>query len=194
MPIHSNDKNVESTGLQGPRLGQVLITQAQIARRVRELADEIMKCYDCNQDCNLLIVAIMTGSMIFLADLVRALPLPMRIAVMMVSNYPGQTTEARGVRILYDIRENVAGKDVLVIDDILDTGRTMAEVVRVIRERGAKSVRVCVLLEKMLAQPKEKDFEPDFVGFQIPDKFVVGYGLDYDNLFRNYPQIAILEV
>jgi len=175
-----------------PRLGEVLITREQIADRIRVLAEEIRVSYDRSQDLELVIVSIMTGAMVFVADLIRELPLPMRIAVMMVSNYPGQATTAQGVRINYDIQEDIAGKDVLIVDDILETGQTLSAVVDLMKRRGARSVRVCVLLEKILNQPRSLD--ADFVGFQIPDKFVVGYGLDYDNRFRNYPQIAVLEV
>lgn len=177
-----------------PRLGQVLITRDQIAGRVTALAGEIVACYDHRdrESFELVIVAIMTGSLIFLADLVRALPLPVRMAIMMVSNYPGATTKAQGVRINYDLQEDVAGKDVLVVDDILDSGQTLSVVVDLLRRREARSVRTCVLLDKILPTPKR--ICPDFVGFPIPDRFVVGYGLDYDNRFRNYPQIAVLEV
>ncbi len=188
--IDENQFAIE-TVQDNPKLGQVLITRTQIAQRVKELADEIMRTYDQNEQPELLIVAIMTGSLIFLADLVRALPLPLRIAIMVVSNYPGATTQAKGVQINYDLKEDIRGKNVLVVDDILDTGQTLSAVVDVIRQRGAGSVRTCVLLDKLLGTPKQ--LSPDFVGFQIPNKFVVGYGLDYDNLYRNYPQIAVLE-
>ncbi len=176
---------------ENPRLGQVLITKSQIAQRVTELADRIIEYYGREDDLELIIVAIMTGSLVFLADLVRAMPLPVRIGIMMVSNYPGTATEARGVKVLYDLREDIRDKHVLVVDDILDTGQTLSAVVQLLQTRGAKSVRTCVFLDKLLPQPKQ--IAPDFVGFQIPNKFIVGYGLDYDNLFRNYPQIAVLE-
>ncbi|MFA5865707.1 MAG: hypoxanthine phosphoribosyltransferase [Phycisphaerae bacterium] len=175
-----------------PRLGQVLISQTQIAERVKDLAGEIIRSYHQGESFDLVIVAIMTGSLIFLADLVRAMPLPIRIAIMMVSNYPGASMESKGVKINYDVKEEISGKHVLVVDDILDTGQTLFTVAALLRERGAKSVRTCVLLDKLLPEPK--CIAADFVGFQVPNKFVVGYGLDYDNLFRNYPAIAVLEV
>lgn len=192
MTDESMDK-LESSTVSAAALcpGPILITQDQIATRVRELAAEICGCYDASEDAELVIVAIMTGSLIFLADLVRAMPLPLRIAIMMVSNYPGRATEARGVRILYDLKEDIGGRDVLIVDDILDTGQTLAAVVELLRGRGARSIRTCVLLDKILPDPKT--FTPDFIGFRIPNKFIVGYGLDYDNLYRNYPQITALE-
>jgi hypoxanthine phosphoribosyltransferase len=189
--LSEDNLSAAETVQENPRLGQVLITKSQIAERVKELADQIVSCYGREEDLELIIVAIMTGSLVFLADLVRAMPLPVRIGIMMVSNYPGTATRAQGVKVLYDLQEDIRGKHVLVIDDILDTGQTLAAVVGLLRERGARSVRSCVLLDKIL--PEAKRIEPDFVGFQIPNKFVVGYGLDYDNLYRNYPQIAVLE-
>jgi hypoxanthine phosphoribosyltransferase len=174
------------------RLGEVMISKDRIAQRVREVADEIRNVYDGQEDSELVIVAIMTGSLVFLADLIRQLPLPMRLAIMIVSNYPGQSTTAKGVRVNYDIHEDVAGKDVLVVDDIFDTGQTLSTVVELLKNRGARTIRVCVLLKKLIGE--SGNLQPDFVGFEIPDKFVVGYGLDYDNLFRNYPEIAVLDM
>jgi hypoxanthine phosphoribosyltransferase len=176
---------------EASRPGRVLITKSEIARRVQALAEEILRTYGCDESQELTIVAIMTGSLFFLADLVRAMECPMRIGIMMVSNYPGPATEACGVRVLYDLKDDVAGKDVLVLDDILDTGQTLSAVVSRLKTRGARTVRTCVLLDKIL--PGEKLVTPDFVGFRIPNAFVVGYGLDYDNLYRNYPEIAVLE-
>jgi hypoxanthine phosphoribosyltransferase len=181
-----------SARVKGPRLGEVLIAKDTIARRIHTLASEIQGSCGRSADAELMIVPIMTGSMIFVADLIRELTMPVRLAMMVVSNYPGTATTAQGVQIRYDIQEDVAGKDVLVVDDILETGQTLSAVTSLLKSRGAKSVKVCVLLEKI--QNKPRCIEPDFAGFQIPDKFVVGYGLDYDNLFRNYPQIAVLEV
>jgi hypoxanthine phosphoribosyltransferase len=193
MPEIVNEHRKRLTSVdRNPRLGEVLITQQRIADRVRELADQIRDRYDHNPNSELVIVSIMTGALVFLADLIRRLPLPMRIALMMVSNYPGQSTRAQGVQIQYDTQEDLTGKDVLIVDDILETGQTLSAVVELVKNRGARSVSVCVLLEKVLQTPRVID--ADFVGFQIPDKFVVGYGLDYDNLFRNYPEIAVLEV
>jgi hypoxanthine phosphoribosyltransferase len=174
-----------------PRLGQVLISKDQIARRITQLAEEIRTHYDGRENSELVIVAIMTGSLVFLADLIRQLPLPIRLALMIVSNYPGTATQARGVQIRYDIQENIANKDVLVVDDIFDTGQTLSAVIDLLKERAARSVRTCVLLKKLTAG--HENIEPDFVGFEIPDKFVVGYGLDYNNLFRNCPEIAVLD-
>jgi hypoxanthine phosphoribosyltransferase len=175
-----------------PRLGEVLISRDRIAERVKALADEICHCYGGQENSELVIVALMTGSLVFLADLIRQLPLRVRVAIMVVSNYPGRSTSAEGVRINYDIQENIAGKDVLVVDDIFDTGQTLRAVVDLLEKRGVRTIRICVLLKKLIA--RSENLQPDFVGFEIPNKFVVGYGLDYDNLFRNHPEIAVLDI
>jgi len=133
---------------------------------------------------------LLTGSIIFLADLVRCLPMRMRIDVMAVSSYRGRATVNQGTRVLYPTAFDVAGKDVLVIDDILDTGRTMKTVCELLREQGAAGVKACVLLRKKLsAEPAAR---ADFVGFEIPDEFVVGYGLDFNGYYRNLPYLAVL--
>jgi hypoxanthine phosphoribosyltransferase len=172
-------------------LGRVLISQQALSKRVLELGQEIRGGYDRNENFELVIVAIMTGAMVFLSDLIRAMPIPLRLAIMMVSNYPGESISSKGVKVIYDLKEDVEGKDILIVDDIIDTGETLVVVDKLLRNRGAKSVRSCVLLDKMIG--REKSIRPDFVGFTIPNEFVVGYGMDYDNLYRNLPYIAVLE-
>ena len=170
--------------------GRSLVSAEAIRTRVAQLADEILNSYK-ERPAELVIVAIMTGAMMFLADLVRAIRLPTRIGIMMISSYPGPATQSQGVRLVCDVEAAVEGKDVVILDDILETGRTLAKAVGQIRGRRPRSVKTCVLLEK--EQPQPPEVAPDFIGFVIPDEFVVGYGLDYDNLFRNYPEIAVLE-
>ena len=170
--------------------GRVLISADRIQSRLAELAEEITATYA--DQAELVIVAVMTGSVMFLADLVRAMRLPMRIGIIVVSSYPGTSRESRGVELVYESHDNLAGKDVLVVDDILDTGETLAAVVESIKSRNARSVRTCVLLEKKT--PRDRQIRADFVGFDIEDEFIVGYGLDYDDLYRNYPAIAVLDV
>ena len=108
-----------------------------------------------------------------------------------ISNYPGTTIKAQGPELVCDLQTDITGKDVLIVDDILDTGQTLARVVDLLKSRGPGSIRTCVLLEKQI--PGRRALEADFVGFRVPDEFVVGYGLDYDNLFRNVPAIAVLD-
>ena len=169
---------------QSHDVGKVLVTREEIARRVAGLGREIASAY---QGREITIVAVLTGSLIFLADLIRQLPNRMRIFPIFVSSYPGASTESRGPR-LGAMPELPAG-DVLIVDDILDTGQTLAALADHCRPRAA-SVRVCVLLNKKrtVARP----IQADFAGFDIGEEFVVGYGLDFDNLYRNLPDIREL--
>ena len=165
----------------------ILIDEERIRTRVREMAQEIAAAYG---EREVLLMPLLTGSIIFLADLVRCLPMRMRIDVMAVSSYRGKATVNQGPRVLYPTQFDVAGKEVLVIDDILDTGRTMKTVCELLREQGAAGVKACVLLKKLL--PSEAAATGDFVGFEIPDEFVVGYGLDFNGYYRNLPYLAVL--
>ena len=133
---------------------------------------------------------LLTGSIIFVADLVRHLPILMRIDVMAVSSYPGKSTNNQGTRVLYPNTFDVKAKHVLVIDDILDSGKTLAAVRELLLQQGAASVKTCVLLRKLI--PGKPVIDADYIGFDIPDEFVVGYGLDFDGYYRNLPDIAIL--
>ena len=173
---------------------RVLIGGTQIAQRVRHLARQIT---DDNAarlaggDAEITIVPILTGAMIFAADLIRSIPLRIRINLVIVSSYPGRSVRSGGSRILAQQLHDVAGRDVLLVDDILDTGGTLASAVPLLREMGAASVQSCVLLKKKLTIPPK--IEADYVGFEIPDEFVVGYGLDFNNLYRNLPDIVVLK-
>lgn len=138
----------------------------------------------------LTVIAVMTGSVILLADLVRQLAMPLRVGVLQASSYKGGT--ARGqLTINADLMPDVARRDVLLIDDIFDTGHTLAQVSQLVRTMGPTSVRSAVLLQKVGRQ--EVEYRPDFVAFEIPDEFVVGYGLDYRDAYRNLPHIATLD-
>lgn len=167
---------------------EILIDKSEIAQRVDELVDGIIKQ---SLPENLVVIGILKGSFMFLADLMRSLyrhSVHPRIDFMTLSSYGSGTESSGTVEIIHDIREYIAGADVLLVDDILDTGRTLASTKRIMLERGARSVRSCVLLDKKAHRAVE--FEADFKGFEIDDHFVVGYGLDYDNLYRELPHIA----
>lgn len=180
-------------------IDRVLIDRGAIAARIRELAEQIVADLraeegDRDQDPEVTLVPILTGSVIFLSDLIRELPLRMQIRVISVSSYPGTATTARPASVqpaLTNLPESLAGRHVLVIDDILDSGGTLRLVTDMIRQRRPTSVRTCVLLRKQ--RPEAMSFAVDYVAFDIPDEFVVGYGLDFDDYYRNLPDIVTLK-
>jgi len=171
---------------------RVLIDREAIDRRVRALGGAIVRDLegDGASEAELVIVPILTGSVIFVADLIRHLPLKLRLEVAGVTSYPGTSMESKGASMRHDLPRTLGGKHVLVVDDILDSGQTLDLVSRLIREQKPASLRTCVLLRK--PGKAKVPFEPEYVGFDIPDEFVVGYGLDYDGYYRNYPEIATL--
>jgi hypoxanthine phosphoribosyltransferase len=166
---------------------RVLITEEQIARRVRRLAREIERDF-AGRD--LVIVPLLTGTVMFMADLLRHLSLPLRIDFMGVSSY-GAGTQSGELVITKELRMEVRGRDVLLVDDILDTGRTLKRVSEKLRLLKPRSLKSCVLLDKK-ARRVEK-IEADYVGFEIPDFFVVGYGLDFAERYRNLPFVGVLK-
>lgn len=170
-------------------IDRVAVDRRRIARRVRQLGGQIARAY---HDGDLSILAILTGSMIFLADLVRQLPLRMRLEVISVSSYPGTSTRPGRIELREPISRALAGKHVLIVDDILDSGRTLGHLARKVRALGPLSLRTCVLLRKVRPDVHGR-MEADFVGFDVEDAFLVGYGLDYDNLYRNLPDIGVLK-
>ena len=167
---------------------RILLDRHTIQARVQQLAQEIAGEFGDGPDGELLLMPLLTGSIIFVADLVRHLPIRMRIDVLAVSSY--RATTHQGTRILYPTTFDVEGKRVLIMDDILDSGRTLKTVTDLLCQQGASRVQSCVLLRKNLPTPPA--MMADYVGFAIPDEFVVGYGLDYNGYYRNLPDIAIL--
>lgn len=173
-------------------LDRILIDRESIADRVEQLGAQIVRDLGPVADAgNLVVIPIMTGSIFFTADLVRHLPLAFRIVPITLSSYPGTSTSSQGhVDRKSDLPTNLAGSTVLVIDDILDSGRTLKHLEDALMGDGAAEIRNCVLLRKDTARACDVDCR--YVGFDIPDDFVVGYGLDYDGLYRNLPDIAVL--
>jgi hypoxanthine phosphoribosyltransferase len=167
---------------------QILISAERLQQRVAEVAVAVADAY---RDKPVTIVGVLTGCLMFLADLVRHLDLPLRIGLLQASSYRGATTTAGELRITPTLLLDVRGRHVLLLDDILDTGQTLGKLVQHIREQGALSVRVAVLLRKLGRQ--QVPLEPDFCGFEIPDAFVVGYGLDYNDEYRHLPYVAVLD-
>jgi hypoxanthine phosphoribosyltransferase len=168
---------------------RILLHHDRIGARVRQMAAEIAQLYD-REDPFLTLVPILSGSIIFLADLIRELPLKMKNALVQVSAYPGRSIEAQQPRTVVELSGDVTGRHVLVVDDILDSGRTLRWVQGMIRERQPASLRTVVLLRKPNKAPP--DVKVDFIGFDIEDLFVVGYGLDFNDHYRNYPHIGVL--
>ena len=164
-----------------------LLSQEQLERGVHELARQIASCYGREP---LTIVGVLTGSIVLLADLIRLLEMPLRVGVVQARSYRGGTTRGE-LTINSDLMPDIAGRDVLLVDDILDSGHTLQCVIALTEQLGPRSVRSAVLLRK--AGRQEVDLEPDFVCFGIPDEFVVGYGLDYQDAYRNLPFVAALE-
>ncbi len=173
-------------GLQN-EVQTILIDQRRIAERVQELARQIVADF---QDKDLVIVSLLNGTVLFLADLIREIELPMHLDFMGVSSY-GKGTEARELVFTKDLRLDVNDRDVLLVDDILDTGQTLFHVSRKLANLAPRSLKTCVLLNKD-ARRKEA-VEADYVGFDIPDEFVVGYGLDFAERYRNLPFIGVLK-
>ena len=169
-------------------IGDVLLTEEQIAAKVAELGRAIAADYAGR---NLTLVSVLKGSLPFMADLMRALALPVRIDLMEVSSYGGAATESSGlVRILKDLSSSIEGQDVLIVEDIIDTGLTLNYLLRYLRGKNPASLRICTLLDK----PARRlvDIPVDYIGFTIPDRFVVGYGLDYGEFYRNLRFVGVL--
>ena len=175
-------------------IDRVLLSHEQIAGRVAELARQITEDHTppkLDGHAGVTIVPVLTGAMIFCGDLIRQIPIAMQIGLMTVSSYPGRSVAAQGAQVVAKQLGDVRGRHVLLLDDILDSGQTIRLVQAVLREQGAISVRTCVLLRK--DRPAARDLAVDYVGFDIPDVFVVGYGLDFDNYYRNLPDIVTLK-
>lgn len=173
-------------------LEKILISRERIAARIRELGAEIRRdLEDLRRDGEILMVPILTGSIIFVADLMRELPYKIRMSLVAASSYPGKATVSRGVTLSGALPEDLSGTHVLIVDDILDSGSTIRRIRAEIASRGPRSVRACVLLRKTVPAALETPCE--YVGFDIGDEFVVGYGLDYDNYYRNLPDIGTLK-
>ncbi len=169
-------------------LGEVLLTEEQIARKVAELAAAISRDY---AGLELLLVGVLNGAIVFAADLMRSLSIPAELDLVGVSSYGDGTVSSGECELTKDVDRPLEERHVLVVEDIVDTGRTVAVVVECLKRRGAASVKVCALLDK--PSRREVDFQPDYIGFAIPNKFVVGYGLDFAQHYRGLPYVAVLK-
>jgi hypoxanthine phosphoribosyltransferase len=170
-----------------PDLSEVLFTGDQIKRRVKSLAREIKTVYG---DGEFTIISLINGAVMFTADLMREIDNPVRLDCIRVSSYGNKTKSIGTPQIVHSLTLDIQKRHVLLIDDILDTGKTLQLVSRLVRDLSPASLRTCVLLDKK--GRREVDIEADFVGFEIPDKFVIGYGLDFAERYRNLPCIGVL--
>ena len=167
---------------------RVLLPEDELAARIAELGAQISKDYEGE---TVFLVCILKGASVFFADLIREIELPLTLDFMAISSYGSATKTTGVVRILKDLDNDILGKDVIVVEDIVDSGITLSYLTKILMQRGAKSLRIATLLDKP-ARRKVKDLHVDYMCFDIPDAFVVGYGLDYDQTYRNLPDIGIL--
>ena len=178
----SNDINSREYGVE-----KVLISQEEIQSIVRDLGARISKDYVGK---NLLVVGILKGSVVFMSDLVREITVPCSFDFMATSSYGSDVKSSGVVKIVKDLDINLSGWDVLIVEDILDSGRTLSYLMELLSTRDPKSLRICTLLDK--PDRRETDIVPDYTGRSVPDEFVVGYGLDYDEKYRNLPYIGVI--
>ena len=169
------------------KLGEVILSRDTIARRIKEMATEIAADYGTND--TVVVVGILTGAAFFLTDLVRELPEDMdaRIDFMSVASYGDSTKTSGVVRIFHDLKSNIEGKNVIIVEDIVDSGLTLSHLLGILQSRNPASLKVCVLLDKY--ERRQTEVKVDYCGFRIPDKFVVGYGLDYAGKWRHLKDI-----
>ena len=168
----------------------VLISEKEIDNRILEIADRINKDYEGEE---LTLICVLKGGVMFMCDLAKRLNLKVRLDFMSVSSYGSQTKSSGVVKIIKDLDDSIDGKNVLVVEDIIDSGNTLSYLMDILKKRGPKSIKLCTLLDKPSRREK-KDVFVDYVCFEIEDKFVVGYGLDYDQRYRNLPYIGVMEL
>ena len=168
----------------------ILISENEIHNRILEIADRINKDYEGEE---LTLICVLKGGVMFMCDLAKRLNLNVRLDFMSVSSYGSQTKSSGVVKIIKDLDDSIDGKNVLVVEDIIDSGNTLSYLMDILKKRGPKSIKLCTLLDKPSRREK-KDVFVDYVCFEIEDKFVVGYGLDYDQRYRNLPYIGVMEL
>ena len=168
--------------------GRPIVTQEEMRTRIRELGRQITADY---ADKDLVLVGILKGAYAFYADLARALRIPMRVDFLVVTSYGTKAKPSGKVKMVTDLTEDIAGRDVLLVEDIVDSGMTVQYLLKTLRRRKPKSIKVCTLLSK--PERRKVDVTIDYVGFNIPNKYVVGYGLDYQQKYRNLPYLAVLD-
>ena len=168
---------------------QVLISEEETDRRIKALGEQITKDYAGRQ---VHMICVLKGGVFFMCELAKRIGVPVTMDCMSVSSYGGGTKSSGIVKIVKDLDQPIEGKDVLIVEDIIDSGRTLSYLMKIFRERKPASLRLCTLLDKP-DRREVQNVEVDYVGFVVPDKFIVGYGLDYDQKYRNLPYIGVIE-
>jgi len=167
---------------------KVLFNAAEIAQKVNELGQEITAEYE---GCNLYVIGILKGGFIFMADLVRAIRMPVRVGFVRLSSYGNSDRPQGNVKILDDVEDAIQGRHVLIVDDIMDTGQSLLAFKKHLESKGPVSVKICTMINKK--QRRNVPMEPDYYGFEVPEGFIVGYGLDYAEDYRALPEICVIE-
>lgn len=168
--------------------GRPIVTQEEMRTRIRELGRQITTDY---ADKDLILVGILKGAYAFYADLARAIRIPMRVDFLVVTSYGSKANPSGKIKMVTDLTEDIAGRDVLLVEDIVDSGLTVQYLLKTLARRKPKSIKVCALLSK--PERRKVNVTIDYVGFKIPNKYVVGYGLDYQQKYRNLPYLAVLD-
>lgn len=166
----------------------VLIPEEKVESRIRELAEQISRDYEGKE---IRMVGILKGASFFMCELAKRITVPVSIDFMQVSSYGGKTESTGTVKIRKDLDDSIEGLDVMIVEDIIDSGRTLAFLGDFLKSKGAKSIRYCTLLDK--PERRVVDLKADYSGFEIPNKFVIGYGMDYDQKYRNLPYIGVID-
>ena len=167
---------------------RVLLSEEEVDKRIQEIGEEISRDYAGRK---VHLVCVLKGGSIFMCELAKRITIPVSLDFMSVSSYGGDTKSSGVVKIVKDLDESLKDKDVIVVEDIVDSGRTLSYLLEMLRDRGPASLRLCTLLDK--PDRRVVDVDVHYTGFQIPDEFVVGYGLDYDQMYRNLPYIGVVE-
>ena len=168
---------------------KVLLPEAEVDKKIQELGEQISKDYEGK---NIHMICVLKGGVFFMCELAKRITVPVTMDFMSVSSYGAGTESSGVVKIVKDLDQPLDGKDVLIVEDIVDSGRTLGYLMEILRKRNPKSLHLCTLLDK--PERRVTDVKVDYTGFNIPDEFVVGYGLDYDQKYRNLPYIGIVEL
>ena len=168
---------------------KVLLPEAEVDKKIQELGEQISKDYEGK---NIHMICVLKGGVFFTCELAKRISVPVSLDFMSVSSYGSETKSSGVVKIVKDLDEPIKGKNVLVVEDIVDSGRTLSYLMEMLKDRGPESLRLCTLLDK--PERRVVDVHVDYTGFQIPDEFVVGYGLDYDQRYRNLPYIGVISL